>query len=55
MARPDTEAERVEATNLLYRDPALYDMVQSDSMSAEMFQMLIELHGPDTRTAGPPW
>ncbi|MFJ2137097.1 class I SAM-dependent methyltransferase [Streptomyces sp. NPDC087845] len=40
----------MEATNLLYRDPALYDAVQSDSMSAEMCQTLIELHRPDART-----
>jgi SAM-dependent methyltransferase len=47
---PDTEAEHVEATNLLYRDPALYDVVQSDSTSAGMCQTLIELHRPDART-----
>ncbi|MER6998474.1 class I SAM-dependent methyltransferase [Streptomyces sp. NPDC000410] len=40
----------MEATNLLYRDPALYDVVQSDSTSAEMCQTLIELHKPDART-----
>ncbi|MFS8200843.1 class I SAM-dependent methyltransferase [Streptomyces sp. CWNU-52B] len=50
MTSPDTEAEHVEATNLLYRDPALYDVVQSDSTSAEMCQTLIELHRPDART-----
>ncbi|MEV2202850.1 methyltransferase domain-containing protein [Streptomyces fradiae] len=50
MTSPDTEAEHVEATNLLYRDPALYDVVQSDSTSAGMCQTLIELHRPDART-----
>ncbi|WP_309238891.1 class I SAM-dependent methyltransferase [Streptomyces lunaelactis] len=40
----------MEATNLLYRDPALYDVIQSDSTSAEMCQTLIELHRPDART-----
>ncbi|MFJ5838089.1 class I SAM-dependent methyltransferase [Streptomyces shenzhenensis] len=50
MTSPDTEVEHVEATNLLYRDPALYDMVQSDSTSAGMCQTLIELHRPDART-----
>lgn len=50
MNSPDTEAEHVEATNLLYRDPALYDVVQSDSTSAGMCQILIDLHRPDART-----
>ncbi|MEU2429894.1 methyltransferase domain-containing protein [Streptomyces sp. NPDC007861] len=50
MTSPDTEAEYVEATNILYRDPALYDVVQSDSTSAGMCQTLIELHRPDART-----
>ncbi|WP_191971526.1 class I SAM-dependent methyltransferase [Streptomyces luteolifulvus] len=50
MTSPDTEAEHVEATNLLYRDPALYDVIQSDSTSAGMCQTLIELHRPDART-----
>ncbi|MFD4586926.1 class I SAM-dependent methyltransferase [Streptomyces sp. NPDC058434] len=50
MTSPDTEAEHVEATNILYRDPALYDVVQSDSTSAGMCQTLIELHRPDART-----
>ncbi|WP_455359435.1 class I SAM-dependent methyltransferase [Streptomyces sp. SYSU K21746] len=40
----------MEATNLLYRDPALYDVVQSDSTSAGMCQTLIESHRPDART-----
>ncbi|MFJ9892532.1 hypothetical protein ACIQPR_04285 [Streptomyces sp. NPDC091280] len=47
---PDTEVEHVEATNLLYRDPALYDLVQADSAGAGMCQILIELHCPDART-----
>ncbi|MFD7407716.1 class I SAM-dependent methyltransferase [Streptomyces sp. NPDC059866] len=50
MTSPHPEAEHVEATNLLYRDPALYDLVQSDSMGAGMCQTLIELHRPDART-----
>ncbi|WP_432196961.1 class I SAM-dependent methyltransferase [Streptomyces sp. bgisy027] len=50
MTSPDTEAEHVEAANLLYRDPALCDVVQSDSTSAGMCQTLIELHQPDART-----
>ncbi|MFG2882576.1 class I SAM-dependent methyltransferase [Streptomyces sp. NPDC048297] len=50
MTSPNTEAEHVEATNLLYRDPALYDLVQSDSASAGMCQTLIELHRPAART-----
>lgn len=40
----------MEATNLLYRDPALYDVVQSDSASVELCQTLIESHRPDART-----
>jgi SAM-dependent methyltransferase len=47
---PDTEVEHMEATNLLYRDPALYDVVQADSASAEICQDLIERHRPDSRT-----
>ncbi|MEU9450650.1 class I SAM-dependent methyltransferase [Streptomyces sp. NPDC048277] len=40
----------MEATNLLYRDPELYDVVQSDSTSAGMCQALIESYRPDART-----
>ncbi|WP_055531807.1 methyltransferase domain-containing protein [Streptomyces graminilatus] len=40
----------MEATNLLYRDPALCDVVQSDSTGARMCQILIESHRPDART-----
>lgn len=40
----------MEATNLLYRDPALYDVVQADSTSAETCQDLIERHRPDAQT-----
>ncbi|MGW0949652.1 class I SAM-dependent methyltransferase [Streptomyces sp. NPDC002623] len=50
MTSANTEAKDVEATNLLYRDPALYDVVQSDSTSAGMCQTLIELHRPDAQT-----
>ncbi|MQY10727.1 dTDP-3-amino-3,6-dideoxy-alpha-D-glucopyranose N,N-dimethyltransferase [Streptomyces sp. RB5] len=37
-------------TNLFYRDPALYDAVQSDSTGAKMCRALIERHQPDART-----
>ncbi|MGW2322395.1 class I SAM-dependent methyltransferase [Streptomyces sp. NPDC001680] len=50
MTSHNTEAEHVEATNLLYRDPALYDVVQSDSTGAGTCQTLIELHRPDAET-----
>ncbi|MET7619818.1 class I SAM-dependent methyltransferase [Streptomyces sp. NPDC005408] len=50
MTSPNMEAEHVEATNLLYRDPALYDVVQSDSTSAETCQTLIESYRPHART-----
>ncbi|MBT2399520.1 bifunctional 2-polyprenyl-6-hydroxyphenol methylase/3-demethylubiquinol 3-O-methyltransferase UbiG [Streptomyces sp. ISL-100] len=40
----------MEATNLFYRDPALYDAIQSDSGSAEACQALIERHRPDATT-----
>ncbi len=50
MTSHHTEAEPVEATNLLYRDPALYDVIQSDSTGAGMCQTLIETHQPDART-----
>ncbi|MEN8649297.1 class I SAM-dependent methyltransferase [Streptomyces sp. 21So2-11] len=39
----------MEATNL-YRDPALYDAIQSDSGSAETCQALIERHRPKAST-----
>ncbi|MBT2528051.1 class I SAM-dependent methyltransferase [Streptomyces sp. ISL-99] len=40
----------MEATNLFYRDPALYDAIQSDSGSAETCRALIERHRPDATT-----
>lgn len=40
----------MEATNLFYRDPALYDAIQSDSGSAETRQALIERHQPNATT-----
>nr|WSY54514.1 class I SAM-dependent methyltransferase [Streptomyces sp. NBC_00886] len=40
----------MEATNLLYRDPVLYDVIQSDSTSAGVCRTLIEAHRPDART-----
>ncbi|MEU0085101.1 class I SAM-dependent methyltransferase [Streptomyces sp. NPDC006274] len=50
MTSLNTEAEHVEATNLLYRDPALYDVLQADRASAETCQGLIRRHRPDART-----
>lgn len=50
MTSPIEETERMEATNLLYRDPAFYDVIQSDSTSAETCQALIERHRPDAAT-----
>ncbi|MGV9879533.1 class I SAM-dependent methyltransferase [Streptomyces sp. NPDC003006] len=40
----------MEATNLFYRDPALYDAVQADSDTAETCQTLIDQHRPDAAT-----
>ncbi|MFI6526637.1 class I SAM-dependent methyltransferase [Streptomyces uncialis] len=40
----------MEVTNLLYRDPALYDFVQSDSTSPERVHELIRRYRPDART-----
>ncbi|MFB8022439.1 class I SAM-dependent methyltransferase [Streptomyces rubiginosohelvolus] len=37
----------MEATNLFYRDPALYDLVQADSTSAAACRSLIERHAPE--------
>ncbi|MEU6539369.1 class I SAM-dependent methyltransferase [Streptomyces sp. NPDC047000] len=50
MTSPDTKAGQVEAVNILYRDPSLYDAVQSDSTAAAMCRRLIEAHHPDART-----
>ncbi|MFJ5302123.1 class I SAM-dependent methyltransferase [Streptomyces sp. NPDC088350] len=50
MTSLNTEAEYVEASNLLYRDPALYDAVQSDGASAGVCRTLIEAYRPDART-----
>lgn len=50
MTSPIEETERMNATNLLYRDPALYDVIQSDSTSAETCQALVERHRPDAAT-----
>ncbi|MDF3142467.1 MULTISPECIES: class I SAM-dependent methyltransferase [unclassified Streptomyces] len=44
------EAERLEASNLFYRDPALYDDVQSASDSASICRELIYRHCPEART-----
>lgn len=44
------EAERLEASNLFYREPALYDSVQSDSDSANICRALIDQHAPAART-----
>ncbi|MFE7116438.1 class I SAM-dependent methyltransferase [Streptomyces sp. NPDC057654] len=40
----------MEASNLFYRDPALYDAVQEDSGSAAACRALIERHRPDAAT-----
>ncbi|MFJ6611622.1 class I SAM-dependent methyltransferase [Streptomyces sp. NPDC091289] len=37
----------MEATNLFYRDPALYDLAQADSTSAAACRSLIERHAPE--------
>ncbi|MCX5422775.1 trans-aconitate 2-methyltransferase [Streptomyces sp. NBC_00078] len=44
------EAERLEASNLFYRDPALYDSAQADSDSASVCLELIDRHCPAART-----
>jgi SAM-dependent methyltransferase len=38
------------ASNLFYRDPALYDALQSDSDSTQICRTLIDRHSPDART-----
>lgn len=40
----------MQATNVFYRDPALYDAMQADSGSAETCQALIEQQRPDATT-----
>ncbi|MGW0837433.1 class I SAM-dependent methyltransferase [Streptomyces prunicolor] len=51
MNSPDTRGpERLEASNLFYREPALYDDVQSDSDSARICRELIDRHCPRART-----
>ncbi|WKX70538.1 trans-aconitate 2-methyltransferase [Streptomyces sp. XD-27] len=40
----------MQETNIFYRNPAMYDEVQSDSGSAEVCQALIELHHPGAST-----
>ncbi|KUL42131.1 class I SAM-dependent methyltransferase [Streptomyces regalis] len=44
------EAQRLEASNLFYRDPAMYDDVQDDSDSASVCLGLIDRYCPDART-----
>lgn len=44
------EAERLEASNLFYRDPALYDDVQADSDGASICRELIYRHFPQAHT-----
>jgi SAM-dependent methyltransferase len=44
------EAAHLEASNLFYRDPALYDSMQADSDSASTCRALIDRHRPDART-----
>ena len=51
MSNLDTvQPEHLEASNLFYRDPALYDNVQSDSDSARICRELINRHCPQART-----
>ncbi|MGW0910955.1 class I SAM-dependent methyltransferase [Streptomyces sp. NPDC002784] len=51
MSNLDTvEAERLQASNLFYRDPALYDSVQADSDSTSICQALIDRYSPEART-----
>ncbi|MEV2213868.1 class I SAM-dependent methyltransferase [Streptomyces sp. NPDC050997] len=51
MNSPDIAGpELLEESNLFYRDPALYDSVQSDSDSADVCRALIGRHSPDART-----
>ncbi|MFE9029068.1 class I SAM-dependent methyltransferase [Streptomyces iakyrus] len=45
-----TDPDHLEASNLFYRDPELYDTVQSDSDSVRICRELIDRHRPDTRT-----
>ncbi|WP_432080433.1 class I SAM-dependent methyltransferase [Streptomyces sp. WAC 04229] len=44
------QPRRLEASNLFYRDPALYDRVQSDSDSASTCRALVDRHYSDART-----
>ncbi|MEV3856101.1 class I SAM-dependent methyltransferase [Streptomyces sp. NPDC050095] len=47
MTGPEAEVNRMEETNVFYRDPALYDAVQADSDTARTTQDLIERYHPD--------
>lgn len=44
------EAAHLEASNLFYRDPGLYDSVQADSDSARVCRALIDRHRPAARS-----
>src|SRR5690348_15460256 len=44
------DPRQLEASNLFYRDPALYDDVQADSDSAGICRELIGRHCPEART-----
>ncbi|MDT0405767.1 class I SAM-dependent methyltransferase [Streptomyces edwardsiae] len=44
------EPRHLAASNLFYRDPALYDRVQSDSTSASTCRALVDRHCTDART-----
>ncbi|MFJ6076610.1 class I SAM-dependent methyltransferase [Streptomyces sp. NPDC093065] len=45
-----TDPGHLEASNLFYRDPALYDRVQTGSDSASTCRALVDRHRPDART-----
>ncbi|WP_128433815.1 class I SAM-dependent methyltransferase [Streptomyces cyaneus] len=44
------EAEHLQASNLFYRNPALYDSVQADSDTVTVCRSLIDRHCPEART-----
>ncbi|MBB6421948.1 class I SAM-dependent methyltransferase [Streptomyces iakyrus] len=45
-----SEPDHLEASNLFYRDPELYDTVQADSDSVRICRQLIDRHRPDARS-----
>ena len=44
------DPRHLEASNLFYRDPALYDDVQADSDSVRICRELVDRHCPEART-----